>query len=96
MQENAAAITRPAEGTQRRASPADNALQAADRSTILAFAYRLDPLELRVFVLVADGMSYRAIATRLDLPVHVVRQAHRSFERKRQRFPRSLLSSVDS
>jgi RNA polymerase sigma factor (sigma-70 family) len=86
LSENARAILRVAEGTQRLAWPEDAALRAADKSIVNDFASELDDLERRIFALTGDGMRYRAIAARLGIPVNDARQAYRSYERKRQRF----------
>jgi len=86
LSENASAILRVAEHTQRRAWPEEAALRTADLSIVSDFASELDGLELRVFALIAEGMRYRAIATRLGVPVNDARSAYRSYERKRQRF----------
>jgi DNA-directed RNA polymerase specialized sigma24 family protein len=64
----------------------ERVLRATDVSIVGDFASELDDRERRVFALVADGMRYRAIATRLGIPVNEARQAYRSYERKRQRF----------
>ena len=86
LSENARAILRAAEGTQRLAWPEEAALRAADGSIISDFASELNDLERRVFALMGDGMRYGAIAARLGIPVNDARQAYRSYERKRQRF----------
>jgi RNA polymerase sigma factor (sigma-70 family) len=86
LSENAWAILRVAESTQRLAWPEEAALRAADGSIVSDFASELDDLERRVFALTGDGMRYRAIAARLGIPVNDARRAYRSYERKRQRF----------
>jgi DNA-directed RNA polymerase specialized sigma24 family protein len=86
LSENARAILRIAEATQRLAWPEEAALRAADGSIISDFASELSDLERRVFALTGDGIRYRAIAARLGIPVNAARQAYRSYERKRERF----------
>jgi DNA-directed RNA polymerase specialized sigma24 family protein len=86
LSENARAILRVAECTQRLERPEEAALRAADGSIVSDFASELNDLERRVFALTADGMRYRAIAARLGIPVNDARQAYRSYERKRERF----------
>jgi DNA-directed RNA polymerase specialized sigma24 family protein len=94
LSENAQAILRVAEGTQRLAWPEEAALRAADGSIVSNFASELNDLERRVFALTGDGMRYRAIAVRLGIPVNDARQAYRSYERKRQRFRSSTTPVV--
>lgn len=86
LSENAASIMRVAENAQRQAWPEAAALRAAELSIVSDFASELDDLERRVFALTAEGMRYRAIATRLGIPPNEARRAYRSYKRKRQRF----------
>jgi RNA polymerase sigma factor (sigma-70 family) len=65
----------------------ERALLAHEDDLIIGeFIAELDPLERRVFALVAEGRSWRAIATLLGLPETEARSATRACERKRQRF----------
>ncbi len=65
----------------------ERALLAQEDDLIIGeFIAELTPLERRVFALIADGRSWRAIATALDLPETEARSATRACERKRQRF----------
>jgi DNA-directed RNA polymerase specialized sigma24 family protein len=50
------------------------------------FLAELTPSERNVFVLVAEGRSWRAIATHLALPENQARNTVRACERKRERF----------
>ena len=65
----------------------ERALLAHEDDLIIGeFIAELDPLERRVFALVAEGRSWRAIATLLGLAETQARSATRACERKRQRF----------
>lgn len=69
-----------------RTDPQRALLAHEDDLIIGEFLAELSPLERRVFALVAEGHSWRAIATRLDLPEPKARALTRSCERKRERF----------
>jgi DNA-directed RNA polymerase specialized sigma24 family protein len=65
----------------------ERALIAREDDVIVSeFIAELTPLERRVFALVADGRSWRAIATALSLPETDARTVTRACERKRARF----------
>ena len=65
----------------------ERALLAHEDDLIIGeFIAELDPLERRVFALIAEGRSWRAIATLLGLRETEARNATRACERKRQRF----------
>jgi DNA-directed RNA polymerase specialized sigma24 family protein len=65
----------------------ERALIAQEDDVIVGeFIAELRPLERRVFVLVADGRSWRAIATALSMPETQARKVTRACERKRARF----------
>jgi DNA-directed RNA polymerase specialized sigma24 family protein len=57
-----------------------------DRIIISEFLAELTPTEQQVFALIADGRSWRAIATALGMPPTEARTTTRSCERKRERF----------
>jgi hypothetical protein len=67
-------------------SPSGLCLRAEDDAIVGEFIAELTELERRVFVLVADGRSWRAIATALGLPEPEARTLTRTCERKRTRF----------
>jgi len=62
------------------------ALLAHDRVIVSEFLTELSGLEQRVFLLIAEGMRYRAIAPMLQVSVNDARKASRVCERKRERF----------
>lgn len=65
----------------------ERALIAREDDVIVGeFIAELTPLERRVFALVADGRSWRAIATALEMPETKARKVTRACERKRARF----------
>jgi RNA polymerase sigma factor (sigma-70 family) len=86
LAEHAPAIQEDAEYRATYAGPEGAALHSEDRRLVLGFLAELDPLELSVFELAADGLRYRAIATRLGLPVNEARRTMRTVERKRSRY----------
>jgi DNA-directed RNA polymerase specialized sigma24 family protein len=68
-------------------SQPERALIAREDDVIVGeFIAELNPLERRVFALVADGRSWCAIATALDLPETEARTLTRACECKRARF----------
>lgn len=69
-----------------RTEPERALLAQEDDLIIGEFFAELSPPERRVFALVAEGHSWRAIATRLGLAEHKARALTRSCERKRERF----------
>jgi DNA-directed RNA polymerase specialized sigma24 family protein len=72
---------------QRWRDQPERALIAREDDVIVGeFIAELTPLERRVFALVADGRSWRAIATALSLPETEARTVTRACERKRARF----------
>lgn len=83
---NAPGMQRAAEATAATDSPESVAFRDADRETILEFLGELTPFEQKVFELTADGLRYRAIATRLEIEVSEARKAVRRVERKRVEF----------
>lgn len=69
-----------------RAQPERAAIAREDDELAGEFIAELDQLERQVFALMADGRSWRAIATALSIPETRARSATRSCERKRKRF----------
>lgn len=61
-------------------------LAREDEVVVSEFIADLTPQEQRVFVLISNGLSWRAIATSLDVPETEARSLTRSCERKRERF----------
>jgi RNA polymerase sigma factor (sigma-70 family) len=84
LTEHAPSLYRTARASE--VAPGDAALARQDRLIVREFLSELDPLERRVFVLSAEGLRYRAIATALAIPVNEARRVTRSCERKRARF----------
>jgi len=80
--------TRPAEETAKawEQDPQRALVAREDRLIIREFLSELTPLEQQVFALVADGRSWRAIATALGMPATQARNTTRQCERKRERF----------
>ncbi|MHB1836023.1 MAG: RNA polymerase sigma factor [Solirubrobacteraceae bacterium] len=76
------------EGQERawRSQPERAALARQDDELAGEFIAELSALERKVFALVAEGRSWRAIATALAIPETTARSATRSCERKRKRF----------
>lgn len=77
-----------AEAQQRAWSeePEQALLAREDQMIASEFIADLTDAERRVFVLVADGLSWRAIATSLGVPEADARSLTRACERKRERF----------
>lgn len=69
-----------------REEPEQALLAREDDAIVGEFIAELTDLERRVFALVADGRSWRAIATALGLPETEARTLTRTCERKRTRF----------
>lgn len=69
-----------------REEPEQVLLAREDDLIIGEFLAELTQLERRVFALVADGRSWRAIATALELSENETRNATRACERKREQF----------
>lgn len=67
-------------------TPEHAVISGEDRLLVTEFLAELTVVERRVFWLMADGMSYRAIATALAIPTNQARNASRACERKRGRF----------
>lgn len=67
-------------------APEPVAMSREDRLVVSEFLTELDPLERRVFSLMAEGLRYRAIAPALAVDTNAARKASRAVERKRQRF----------
>lgn len=66
--------------------PERNVIASEDRLVVTEFLTELSVLERKVFCQQAEGLSYRAIATALRLPVNEARNITRACERKRERF----------
>ena len=86
LAEHAPSMHRLAEGQASDAQPETAAMHNEDRQVALGFLAELDPFEQQVFQLTAEGLKYRAIASRLGLPTNLARQAARRVERKRAAF----------
>ncbi len=86
LAEHAPAIQQDAEHRATYAGPEGAVLHSEERRLVLGFLAELDPVEVSVFELAADGLRYRAIATRLGLPVNEARRTMRTVERKRSRY----------
>ncbi len=69
-----------------REEPARALLASEDDAIVGEFIAELTDIERQVFTLVADGRSWRAIATALRLPETEARTLTRTCERKRTRF----------
>lgn len=69
-----------------REEPEQALLAREDDLIVGEFLAELTPLERRVFALIADGRSWRAIATSLGLSENEARNATRACERKREHF----------
>jgi hypothetical protein len=69
-----------------RTSPERSLIAHEDDAIIGEFISELTDLERRVFALVANGRSWRAIATALGMPEPAARKLTRACERKRERF----------
>lgn len=69
-----------------RSSPERSLIAREDDAIIGEFIAELTDLERRVFALVANGRSWRAIATALRMPEPAARKLTRACERKRERF----------
>jgi RNA polymerase sigma factor (sigma-70 family) len=85
LAEHASSIYRLAEGQEARRQPEHATLLNEDRQLVLGFLAELDPLERKIFECSAAGLRYRAIASRLSLPVNEARRTMRAVERKRSR-----------
>jgi RNA polymerase sigma factor (sigma-70 family) len=86
LAEHAPSIHRHAEGQDAHRQPEQAALLNEDRQLVLGFLAELDPLEREIFECSAEGLRYRAIATRLSLPVNEARRTMRAVERKRSSY----------
>ena len=69
-----------------REEPEQALLAREDDLIVGEFLAELTPLERSVFALVAEGRSWRAIATALELSKNEARNATRACERKREHF----------
>jgi len=65
------------------AQPERALIAREDDAIVGEFIAELTPLERQVFALVADGRSWRAIATALSMPEMQARKITRACERKR-------------
>ena len=68
------------------AQPEEALLAQEDEVVISEFVAELTPEECQVFALIAEGQSYRAIATSLGIDEKVSRNLTRECENKRKRF----------
>jgi RNA polymerase sigma factor (sigma-70 family) len=83
---NAPALHRAAQAREDLGGPERSVLLEEDRQIVAEFFAELTVREREVFPGVAEGMRYRAIATRLEMPVNEARNACRSSELKAARF----------
>ncbi len=86
LEQAAPAIESAGQEQAWRAQPERALIAREDDLIVGEFVAELTDLERRVFALVADGRSWRAIATALNLPETEARNATRACERKRARF----------
>jgi DNA-binding CsgD family transcriptional regulator len=71
---------------ERSNEPERAALARQDRLIAVEFLTELTEPELDVFAWLAEGLKYRAIATKLGMPEAEAQNLSRSVERKRERF----------
>jgi RNA polymerase sigma factor (sigma-70 family) len=83
---NAPGLHIAAEGQQRQSTPEPAVLAHEDRLIAREFLTELTESERRVFGWQVEGLSYRAIATVLEIPENEARNLTRACERKRERF----------